>query len=45
MAKICPNCGTCTCTGTYLVNATNSTPCCTACVNAVNQQLAINQPK
>ena len=45
MAQVCQNCGVCTCTGTYLVNATNGKPCCTACVNTVNQQIAEGQIK
>jgi hypothetical protein len=43
MAASCPNCKTCTCTGTYLVNATNGKPCCSACVNLVNQAIAEGQ--
>ncbi len=42
MAQSCPNCGTCTCTGTHLINASNGKLCCTQCVNAVNKQLAAN---
>jgi hypothetical protein len=42
-AQTCPNCGICTCTGTYLVNATNGKPCCSACVNMVNKQIAEGQ--
>lgn len=44
MASIsCNNCGTCTCTGTYIVNATNGMSCCSACVATVNAQLAEGQ--
>lgn len=43
MAQTCPNCGTCTCTGSYLVKATNGKQCCSVCVNIVNQQIAEGQ--
>ncbi len=42
-AAVCPNCNICTCTGTYFVKANNGKQCCTACVNAVNQQIADEQ--
>jgi hypothetical protein len=42
-AQTCKNCGTCTCTGTYIVNATNGTSCCSACVATVNAQIAEGQ--
>jgi hypothetical protein len=42
-AQNCQNCGTCTCTGTYIVSATNGTPCCSACVASVNQKIAEGQ--
>ena len=45
MAQNCENCGTCTCSGTHIVKATNGKSCCTACVNAVNQQIAEGQIK
>lgn len=44
-AQTCPNCNVCTCTGTYLVKASNGAQCCTACVNLVNQQIAEGQIK
>lgn len=36
MAVSCPNCGTCTCTGTHLVKANNGTQVCSKCVNIYN---------
>lgn len=38
MAASCPNCGTCTCTGSYLTTAINGAPVCSQCVNLYNAQ-------
>lgn len=40
MAQNCPNCKQCTCSGSYLIKASNGKLCCTHCVNAVNKKLA-----
>lgn len=37
MAASCPNCGTCTCTGSYFVTALDGNQCCSQCVNLYNQ--------
>lgn len=37
MAASCPNCGTCTCTGSYLVMALNGAQVCSQCVGLYNQ--------
>ena len=38
MAASCSNCGTCTCSGSYLVVALNGAQCCSVCVNLYNAQ-------
>ena len=45
MAQSCPNCGTCTCTGTHIVTASNGKICCNACVYEIEKQIAASQPK
>ena len=42
MAASCPNCGTCTCTGSYLVVALDGKQCCSQCVNLYNQSHQVN---
>tara|TARA_R100000654_G_scaffold19461_1_gene39788 strand:+ start:1619 stop:1780 length:162 start_codon:yes stop_codon:yes gene_type:complete len=44
MAQSCPNCGTCTCTGTHLVTASNGKLCCNACVFEIERQIAATKP-
>lgn len=39
MAQTCPNCQTCTCTGTKLVKANDGKICCTRCVNIYNSKI------
>jgi hypothetical protein len=52
MAATCSNCGTCTCTGSYLVVAHDGKQCCSKCVDIYNQLHPVepinslgNQPK
>lgn len=40
MAQTCPNCGTCTCTGSYIINAANGVVCCSKCVSLVATTVA-----
>lgn len=37
--SVCPNCGTCTCTGTQIVKALDGSLCCSACVQIYNNKL------
>jgi len=36
---ICPNCGTCGCTGAHPVKAKNGKQCCSKCVHTFNNYL------
>ncbi len=38
MARTCPNCGTCTCTGSYLITMANNKVVCSKCVSIVMAQ-------
>lgn len=37
--QLCPNCGTCTCTGSVLTKALDGTVCCSVCVQVYNNKL------
>ena len=39
MAATCLNCGTCTCTGTTLVKASNGNDACTNCITIVELEI------
>lgn len=38
MARTCPNCNTCTCTGSYLITMANNRVVCSKCVSLVLTQ-------
>lgn len=39
MSSFCPNCGTCTCTGAYLVKAKDGRTACSKCIPKVNAEI------